>query len=118
VGQRAPFLARCLESVALYLPRRVAARTERVRLGTFVLLLPLHNPLRVAEDVAVLDNISQGRVDLGVGIGSAPNEFATFGIPARAGSGGRSRRCASSSAASPARNSATRANTIRSPMCT
>src|SRR2546425_790307 len=59
----------------------VAARTERVRLGTYVLLLPLHNPLRVAEDVAVLDNISRGRVDLGVGIGSAPNEFATFGIP-------------------------------------
>ena len=59
----------------------VAGRTERVRLGTFVLLLPLHNPLRVAEDVAVLDNISEGRVDLGVGVGSAPNEFATFGIP-------------------------------------
>jgi alkanesulfonate monooxygenase SsuD/methylene tetrahydromethanopterin reductase-like flavin-dependent oxidoreductase (luciferase family) len=59
----------------------VAARTERVRLGTFVLLLPLHHPLRVAEDVAVLDNISRGRVDLGVGVGSAPNEFATFGIP-------------------------------------
>src|SRR5258708_34760377 len=59
----------------------VAARTERVRLGTYVLLLPLHNPLRVAEDVAGLDNISGGRVDLGVGIGSAPNEFKTFGIP-------------------------------------
>jgi len=59
----------------------VAGRTERVRLGTYVLLLPLHNPLRVAEDVAVLDNISNGRVDLGVGVGSAPNEFATFGVP-------------------------------------
>ena len=47
----------------------VAAGTERVRLGTYVLLLPLHNPLRVAEDVAVLDNISGGRVDLGVGVG-------------------------------------------------
>ena len=59
----------------------VAARTERVRLGTYVLLLPLHNPLRVAEDVAVLDNISGGRVDLGVGTGSSPEEFGTFGIP-------------------------------------
>lgn len=59
----------------------VAARTERVRLGTYVLLLPLHNPLRIAEDVAVLDNISGGRVDLGVGTGSSPEEFRTFGIP-------------------------------------
>ncbi|HEV2335801.1 MAG TPA: LLM class flavin-dependent oxidoreductase [Stellaceae bacterium] len=58
----------------------VAARTERVRLGTYVLLLPLHNPLRVAEDVAVLDNISEGRVDLGVGVGSSPGEFRTFGV--------------------------------------
>lgn len=59
----------------------VAARTTRVRLGTYVLLLPLHNPLRVAEDIAVLDNISDGRVDLGVGVGSSPEEFRTFGIP-------------------------------------
>ena len=59
----------------------VAARTERVRLGTYVLLLPLHNPVRIAEDVAVLDNISGGRVDLGVGTGSSPEEFRTFGIP-------------------------------------
>src|SRR5215469_5103738 len=58
----------------------VAARTEQVRVGTYVLLLPLHNPLRVAEDVAVLDNLSGGRVDLPVGVGSAPEEFAAFGI--------------------------------------
>jgi alkanesulfonate monooxygenase SsuD/methylene tetrahydromethanopterin reductase-like flavin-dependent oxidoreductase (luciferase family) len=59
----------------------VAARTRCVRLGTYVLLLPLHNPLRIAEDVAVLDNISEGRVDLGVGVGSSPAEFRTFGVP-------------------------------------
>ena len=59
----------------------VAARTERVRVGTYVLLLPLHNPVRVAEDIAVLDNISGGRVDLPVGVGSAAEEFRTFGIP-------------------------------------
>ena len=59
----------------------VAARTERVRIGTYVLLLPFHNPLRVAEDIAVLDNISGGRVDLPVGVGSAAEEFRTFGIP-------------------------------------
>ena len=59
----------------------VAARTERVRIGTYVLLLPFHNPVRVAEDIAVLDNISCGRVDLPVGVGSAGEEFHTFGIP-------------------------------------
>lgn len=59
----------------------VAARTSRIRLGTYVLLLPLRNPVQVAEDAAVLDNISGGRVDLPVGVGSAPNEFAAFGIP-------------------------------------
>jgi alkanesulfonate monooxygenase SsuD/methylene tetrahydromethanopterin reductase-like flavin-dependent oxidoreductase (luciferase family) len=61
----------------------VAARTERVRIGTYVLLLPLHNPVRVAEDIAVLDNLSGGRVDLAVGVGSAAAEFRTFGIPFR-----------------------------------
>jgi alkanesulfonate monooxygenase SsuD/methylene tetrahydromethanopterin reductase-like flavin-dependent oxidoreductase (luciferase family) len=59
----------------------VAARTARVRVGTYVLLLPFHNPVRVAEDIAVLDNISGGRVDLPVGVGSAVEEFRTFGIP-------------------------------------
>jgi alkanesulfonate monooxygenase SsuD/methylene tetrahydromethanopterin reductase-like flavin-dependent oxidoreductase (luciferase family) len=60
----------------------VAARTERIRIGTYVLLLPFHNPVRVAEDIAVLDNLSGGRVDLPVGVGSAvEEEFPTFGIP-------------------------------------
>lgn len=59
----------------------VAARTQRIRIGTYVLLLPLHNPVRTAEDFAVLDNISGGRVDLPVGVGSATEEFHTFGVP-------------------------------------
>jgi alkanesulfonate monooxygenase SsuD/methylene tetrahydromethanopterin reductase-like flavin-dependent oxidoreductase (luciferase family) len=59
----------------------VAARTKRVRVGPYVLLLPLHNPVRVAEDAAVLDNISGGRLDLPVGVGSAAEEFRTFGVP-------------------------------------
>jgi len=59
----------------------VAARTRRVRLGTLVLLLPLHHPLRVAEDAAVLDILSGGRLDLGVAAGYRVAEFDGFGIP-------------------------------------
>ena len=58
----------------------VAARTQRLRVGPQVLCLPFHNPLRVAEDVAVIDLMSNGRFDLGVGVGSQYEEFRTFGI--------------------------------------
>ena len=61
----------------------VAARTRRVRLGTLVLLLPLHHPLRVAEDAAVLDLISGGRVDLGVAAGYRAEELRAFGVAAK-----------------------------------
>ncbi len=61
----------------------VAARTSRIRIGTFLLLLPLHNPVRVAEDTATLDLISGGRFDLGVGLGYRRAEFDDQGVPAR-----------------------------------
>ena len=58
----------------------VAARTKNVRIGTGVVVLPLNHPVRVAEDFALLDLMSDGRVDLGVGRGYQPHEFAGFGV--------------------------------------
>jgi alkanesulfonate monooxygenase SsuD/methylene tetrahydromethanopterin reductase-like flavin-dependent oxidoreductase (luciferase family) len=59
----------------------IAATTERIRIGLNLLLLPLHNPIRVAEDIATLDVISDGRIDVGLGQGYAPHEFDGYGIP-------------------------------------
>ncbi|MGB2695651.1 MAG: LLM class flavin-dependent oxidoreductase [Dehalococcoidia bacterium] len=58
----------------------LAARTKRIRLGTGVVVLPLNHPVRVAEDYAFLDVISNGRVDLGIGRGYQPHEYAGYGI--------------------------------------
>jgi alkanesulfonate monooxygenase SsuD/methylene tetrahydromethanopterin reductase-like flavin-dependent oxidoreductase (luciferase family) len=57
----------------------LAARTRALRLRVSALVLPLHDPLRVAEDVAVLDNLSQGRVELVLAGGFLPSEFEMFG---------------------------------------
>jgi alkanesulfonate monooxygenase SsuD/methylene tetrahydromethanopterin reductase-like flavin-dependent oxidoreductase (luciferase family) len=59
----------------------IAVRTSRIRLGTFIIILPLHHPVRVAEDAATVDILSNGRLDLGVGQGYWLSEFASFGIP-------------------------------------
>jgi alkanesulfonate monooxygenase SsuD/methylene tetrahydromethanopterin reductase-like flavin-dependent oxidoreductase (luciferase family) len=58
----------------------VAARTSRIRIGTSVICAPFHNPLRLAEDIAAVDIASNGRFDLGIGVGSQWEEFQTFGI--------------------------------------
>jgi alkanesulfonate monooxygenase SsuD/methylene tetrahydromethanopterin reductase-like flavin-dependent oxidoreductase (luciferase family) len=59
-----------------------AASTRRLTIATAVLPLPLHHPLRVAEDVATLDGIANGRFELGVGLGADRGELAGFGLDA------------------------------------
>ena len=61
----------------------VAARTERVKIGFAAVQMALHHPIRLAEQVALLDNISKGRIILGIGRGTAYNfyEYRSYGIP-------------------------------------
>lgn len=56
------------------------AGTERIRFGTAVLALPLHHPVRLAEDLLMLDHASRGRAILGVGIGHQHPDFALYGV--------------------------------------
>jgi natural product biosynthesis luciferase-like monooxygenase protein len=58
----------------------VARATQHIRIGTAVTVLPLHNPLLVAEDFAMLDVLSNGRLDMGIGRGSVAAEFREFGV--------------------------------------
>lgn len=64
----------------LTLAAAVAQRTRRIKIGTAVVLLPMNHPLRVAEQAALVDVLSDGRLLLGVGRGYQPGEFAGFGI--------------------------------------
>jgi len=68
-------------SASLNLLSYLAARTERIRLGTAVVVLPWHNPILIAEQAATLDLLSNGRLDFGVGKGYRAYEFSGFCVP-------------------------------------
>ena len=68
-------------SATLNLLTWIGARTKTLRLGTAVLVLPWHNPVLLAEQIATLDLLSGGRVDAGVGKGYRLSEFDGFRIP-------------------------------------
>src|SRR6202050_3121350 len=59
----------------------IAQRTKRIRLGTGVSLLPFHHPLKLAAEAAVVDILSDGRLDLGVGRGTIAVHFQGFDVP-------------------------------------
>ncbi len=71
---------RSLEPVTLL--TYAAACTERIRLGSAVLLTALRSPIHLAKSVATLDHLSGGRIDLGVGLGGNPKVYPAFGLPA------------------------------------
>ena len=63
----------------LVLAAAIGERTQSMRIGTNLIVLPLHNPVRIAEDAATLSLLTNGRFDLGVGIGYRQPEFEAFG---------------------------------------
>ncbi|MCH8744229.1 MAG: LLM class flavin-dependent oxidoreductase [Chloroflexi bacterium] len=69
-----------LGASSLVIASSIAARTKKIRLGTAVLVPPLHNPIRLAEDTATLDVISGGRLDVGYGRGAGGSEYTGFNL--------------------------------------
>ncbi len=68
-------------SAPLVVLAAIAQHTRRIRLGTGVLVLPLEDPIKVAEDAATVDALSGGRLELGVGPGPFPGAWEAFGLP-------------------------------------
>jgi alkanesulfonate monooxygenase SsuD/methylene tetrahydromethanopterin reductase-like flavin-dependent oxidoreductase (luciferase family) len=71
---------RCLVSAPLIVAGAVAARTHRIKIGTAVQILPLGHPLRLAEETATIDQISEGRLIFGVGRSAFPRAYTAYGI--------------------------------------
>lgn len=68
-------------SASMAVAGAIASRTERIRIGTAVQVLPLGNPLRIAEEVATIDHVSHGRFDFGVGRSGITKFYDGFNIP-------------------------------------
>ena len=73
--------ARSVISSSLQVASSIATRTRRVRVGTAVTVLPLSHPLRIAEEVATLDHISEGRVEFGIGRSGIARSYDIYGVP-------------------------------------
>ncbi len=71
----------CLFPAPLTLLAALAARTQRVKLGSYVIMPPLYNPVHLAEEAAMIDVLSHGRLILGFGVGYHPRYFDHFGVP-------------------------------------
>jgi alkanesulfonate monooxygenase SsuD/methylene tetrahydromethanopterin reductase-like flavin-dependent oxidoreductase (luciferase family) len=69
---------------ALPMAAAIAARTSTIAIGINALVAPFHDPLRLAEDIAVVDQLSRGRLNITLGAGYVPGEFAMFGVPTSA----------------------------------
>jgi len=73
--------ARSVISASLLVASAIATRTKRLRVGTAIQILPLNHPLRIAEEVATVDQISHGRFEFGIGRSGAPRAYEVFGVP-------------------------------------
>ena len=73
--------ARSVISSPIAMATAIAARTKRIHVGTAVQVLPLNHPLRIAEDTATVDHLSEGRFEFGIGRSGAPRAYDVLGIP-------------------------------------
>ena len=72
---------RSVLSAPLVLAAAIAGRTKKIKIGTAVHILPLGNPLRIAEEVATLDHVSGGRFEFGIGRSGLPEAYNVYKIP-------------------------------------